>query len=156
MAEFKGKEYTFPDEQDDFVKDSSESEIEIEDDTPEEDRGRKTHERAVEEVTDEELSSYDEKVQARIKKFTRGYHDERRAKEEAFENVRRQNLTPNRLLTKTNNFSNSYLKEAKFILSKPRKLQKRTLKKQSAHINRLLKTEIQTELLLHRNKLPVP
>ena len=40
MAEFKGKEYTFPDEQDDFVKDSSESEIEIEDDTPEEDRGR--------------------------------------------------------------------------------------------------------------------
>ena len=29
------------------------------------------------------MSSYDEKVQKRIKKFTRGYHDERRAKEEA-------------------------------------------------------------------------
>jgi hypothetical protein len=38
----------------------------------------------VEDPTDDELSSYDEKVQARIKKFTRGYHDERRAKEEAF------------------------------------------------------------------------
>jgi hypothetical protein len=37
----------------------------------------------VEDPTDDELSSYDEKVQARIKKFTRGYHDERRAKEEA-------------------------------------------------------------------------
>jgi hypothetical protein len=37
----------------------------------------------VEDPTDDELASYDEKVQARIKKFTRGYHDERRAKEEA-------------------------------------------------------------------------
>lgn len=37
----------------------------------------------VEDPTDDELSSYDEKVQQRIKKFTRGYHDERRAKEEA-------------------------------------------------------------------------
>ena len=37
----------------------------------------------VEDPTEEELASYDEKVQQRIKKFTRGYHDERRAKEEA-------------------------------------------------------------------------
>jgi hypothetical protein len=37
----------------------------------------------VEEPTEDELASYDEKVQQRIKKFTRGYHDERRAKEEA-------------------------------------------------------------------------
>jgi hypothetical protein len=37
----------------------------------------------VEDPTDEELATYDEKVQARMKKFTRGYHDERRAKEEA-------------------------------------------------------------------------
>ena len=36
-----------------------------------------------EDPTEDELNSYDEKVQARIKKFTRGYHDERRAKEEA-------------------------------------------------------------------------
>jgi hypothetical protein len=37
----------------------------------------------VEDPTEEELASYDDKVQQRIKKFTRGYHDERRAKEEA-------------------------------------------------------------------------
>lgn len=61
----------------------SEIEIEIEDDTPTEDRGRRPMAEPPEEVTDDELSSYDEKVQARIKKFTRGYHDERRAKEEA-------------------------------------------------------------------------
>jgi hypothetical protein len=60
----------------------SEIEIEIEDDTPTEDRGRRPMAEPPEEVTDDELSSYDEKVQARIKKFTRGYHDERRAKEE--------------------------------------------------------------------------
>jgi len=37
----------------------------------------------VEDVTEDELSEYDEKVQARIKKLGKGYHDERRAKEEA-------------------------------------------------------------------------
>lgn len=58
-------------------------EVEIEDDTPVGDRNRKPMKEPVEDPTDEELSSYDEKVQARIKKFTRGYHDERRAKEEA-------------------------------------------------------------------------
>ena len=70
-----------PDEQD--AAEDAKFEVEIEDDTPPEDRGRKPSKEPVDEVTDEELSSYDEKVQKRIKKFTRGYHDERRAKEEA-------------------------------------------------------------------------
>ncbi len=84
QAEFKGDEFEFPDEKE--AKDegkSDELEIEIEDDTPEPDRGRKPMKEPVEEPTDDELASYDEKVQQRIKKFTRGYHDERRAKEEA-------------------------------------------------------------------------
>jgi hypothetical protein len=59
-------------------------EVDIEDDTPPEDRRRKPDpEGPPADPTEEELSSYDEKVQSRIKKFTRGYHDERRAKEEA-------------------------------------------------------------------------
>ena len=84
QTEFKGDEFEFPDEKE--AKDegkSDELEIEIEDDTPEPDRGRKPMKEPVEEPTDDELASYDEKVQQRIKKFTRGYHDERRAKEEA-------------------------------------------------------------------------
>lgn len=78
-------------------------EIEVVDDTPAEDRGRKPAD-PPEEVSDEELSSYDEKVQKRIKKFTRGYHDERRAKEqaqrerEAAEELARQALEENRRL----------------------------------------------------------
>ena len=83
-TKFKGEEYIFPDEQEDTGKPVEEEfEVEVEDDTPPEDRGRKPMKEPVEEVTDEELNNYDEKVQARIKKFTRGYHDERRAKEEA-------------------------------------------------------------------------
>jgi len=81
MATKFDDDYTFPDE----VKVKAEDdkfEIEVEDDTPAEDRGRKTAP-PPDDPTDEELSSYDEKVQARIKKFTRGYHDERRAKEAA-------------------------------------------------------------------------
>jgi len=78
-------EFEFPDPDKDDLKAGAEDnfEIEIEDDTPIPDRGRKPMKEPVEDPTDDELASYDEKVQARIKKFTRGYHDERRAKETA-------------------------------------------------------------------------
>lgn len=82
------EEYTFPDEEpkgkpaEPEVQASAAPEIEIEDDTPEKDRGFKAAE-PPEEVDDDELNQYDAKVQKRIKKFTRGYHDERRAKEAA-------------------------------------------------------------------------
>ena len=57
-------------------------EIEIEDDTPEADRGRKAAP-PPQEITNEELENYSEKVKNRIKHFSKGYHDERRAKEAA-------------------------------------------------------------------------
>jgi hypothetical protein len=84
MEDFKD-EFEFPDEKEAKKQAAAEDakfEVEIEDDTPEEDRGRKAAP-PPEDPTEDELASYDEKVQARIKKFTRGYHDERRAKEEA-------------------------------------------------------------------------
>jgi hypothetical protein len=88
QAEFKGDEFEFPDEKEAKGKpvDTQEDggfEVEIEDDTPPEDRGRRPMKTPVEDVTEDELSEYDEKVQARIKKLGKGYHDERRAKEEA-------------------------------------------------------------------------
>jgi hypothetical protein len=58
-------------------------EIEVVDDTPEQDRGRKPMEEPPKDVTEEELAKYDESVQKRIKHFTKGYHEERRAKETA-------------------------------------------------------------------------
>jgi hypothetical protein len=57
-------------------------EIEVEDDTPKADRNRKKSD-PPEEVTDEELENYSEKVKKRIQHFSKGYHDERRAKEQA-------------------------------------------------------------------------
>lgn len=88
---FEGEEFEFPDEKEAKAKakaaaaedDDGDFKVEIEDDTPVEDRGRKPMKEPVDDPTEDELASYDEKVQQRIKKFTRGYHDERRAKEEA-------------------------------------------------------------------------
>lgn len=84
---FEDEEYEFPDEKEAKAakKAAAEDEVtfEIEDDTPTEDRGRKPMATPPEDPSDDELNSYDEKVKQRIKKFTRGYHDERRAKEEA-------------------------------------------------------------------------
>jgi len=61
----------------------SEVEIEIVDDTPPKDRGRKPSD-PPEDPTDEELEGYSEKVRKRMSHLTKGYHDERRAKETAF------------------------------------------------------------------------
>ncbi len=61
---------------------SNELEIEVVDDTPEKDRGRKPSEPPAD-VTEEELEEYSEKVRKRIQHFSKGYHDERRDKETA-------------------------------------------------------------------------
>lgn len=60
------------------------TEIEVVDDTPEADRGRKPMKEAPAEVTDDELEQYSEGVKKRIQHFSKGYHEERRAKEAAF------------------------------------------------------------------------
>jgi hypothetical protein len=65
-----------------MADDDGDYEIEVVDDTPKADRGRKPSD-PPEEVTDEELEDYSEKVRKRIQHFSKGYHDERRAKEQA-------------------------------------------------------------------------
>ena len=88
------EEFKFPDEAEskkakaeekvDFeVEGESTPEIEVVDDTPPEDRGRKPMAEPPKEFGDDELTKYDESVQKRIKHFTKGYHEERRAKETA-------------------------------------------------------------------------
>jgi hypothetical protein len=91
MAEIEKTEFEFPDEVEDNPRkggkvvepESNAPEIEVVDDTPEDDRGRTPMAEPPKDVTDEELSKYDESVQKRIKHFTKGYHEERRAKESA-------------------------------------------------------------------------
>ena len=79
-------EFEFPDELEAKAAAAPEKEdsdeIEIVDDTPEKDRGREPSE-PPSEVSEDELEKYSESVQKRIKHLTKGYHDERRAKENA-------------------------------------------------------------------------
>ena len=63
--------------------DDDEYEVEVVDDTPKADRNRKASD-PPEDITDDELEDYSEKVRKRIQHFSKGYHDERRAKETAF------------------------------------------------------------------------
>ena len=82
-------EFKFPDEIEDtkdeikveIETDDNDVEIEVVDDTPEQDRGRRPLEREVEDPTDEEIESYTQGAQKRIKELTHARHDERRAKE---------------------------------------------------------------------------
>jgi hypothetical protein len=79
-------EYKFPDELDDKtvaleVSTDNDVEVEIVDDTPERDRGRKPLDREVADPTDDEIETYSDGVKKRIKELTHARHDERRAKE---------------------------------------------------------------------------
>ncbi len=85
MAELEKTEFEFPDEieakKTKEVKE--EPEIEVVDDTPEEDRNRTPMQTPPQEPTDEELAAYSQKDRNKLREFTKGYHDERRAKESA-------------------------------------------------------------------------
>lgn len=66
------------------VVEEKEFELEVEDDTPEEDRGRQPlPKEVVEELEQDELEDYSEKVKTRLKQMKKVWHDERREKERA-------------------------------------------------------------------------
>ena len=63
---------------------SDDIEVQIEDDTPPEDRGRKPlPKEMVEELDKDDLEEYSEKVKKRLSQMKKVWHDERREKERA-------------------------------------------------------------------------
>ena len=79
MAEYE--EYKFPDEQDQNT--DLDIEVEIVDDTPEEDKGRQPMPKEiVDDLDRDELEEYDEGVKQKLKQLKKVWHDERRAKEQ--------------------------------------------------------------------------
>jgi hypothetical protein len=84
---FEDTEFKFPDEVEAKGKPSREApeiEIEIEDDTPVEDRGRQPMPKPlVEELEKDELDQYDDNVKTKLKQMRKVWHDERREKESA-------------------------------------------------------------------------
>jgi len=92
MAEIEKTEFEFPHEVEEkqskaggkiVEPESDEPEIEVIDDTPEEDRGREPMKTPPEEPTDEELATYSKRDRTKTREFHKAYHDERRAKEAA-------------------------------------------------------------------------
>jgi hypothetical protein len=90
MAEIEKTEFEFPHEVEEKqskaggkIVESDEPEIEVIDDTPEEDRGREPMKTPPEEPTDEELATYSKRDRTKTREFHKAYHDERRAKEAA-------------------------------------------------------------------------
>lgn len=80
------EQYKFPDELDDDmdIESSDDFEVEIIDDTPEEDRGRTPlPKNIVEELENDDLEEYSEKVKKRLSQMKKVWHDERREKERA-------------------------------------------------------------------------
>ena len=84
---FEDTEFKFPDEVEGKGKPAREApeiEIEIEDDTPVEDRGRQPMPKPlVEELEKDELDQYDDNVKTKLKQMRKVWHDERREKESA-------------------------------------------------------------------------
>lgn len=70
------------DNEDDFQWEVEDADIEVEDDTPEADRGREPMPKEiVDELEADELEDYSEKVKLRLKQMKKVWHDERREKE---------------------------------------------------------------------------
>jgi hypothetical protein len=92
-------------------------EIELIDDTPEQDKGRKPLDREVEDPTEEELGSYSANVRKRLDELTHARHDERRAKEALsrekteLERLAQQLLEENRTLKRSVNDGSKQMAE---------------------------------------------
>jgi hypothetical protein len=86
MPKMETDEFKFPDEleQETQASAADDFEIEIEDDTPPEDRGREPMpKQIVEELENDELEEYSENVKTRLKQLKKVWNDERREKETA-------------------------------------------------------------------------
>ena len=97
-----------------------EVEIEVIDDTPQADRGRKATE-PPDDVTDEELEDYSDKVRKRIKHFSKGYHDERRAKEAAERERQELEQVAHRLIEENKNLKGAVSKNQEALLEQAKR-----------------------------------
>jgi len=132
------EEFKFPDEMEAEKKsaeNNDELEIELIDDTPPEDRGRKPLDREVNDPTDDEIENYSDNVKKRIKELTHARHDERRradqiARErEELERVAQQLINENKQLKQyVNNGSKEYASTLKTSAEQSLEMARRNLK----------------------------
>jgi len=106
--------------------DADSYDIEVVDDTPKADRGRKTSE-APADVTDDELEEYSDKVKNRIKHFSKGYHDERRAKETALRERQELEKLTQQLVEENKQLKNTTTQNQTVMLDQAKKAAEREL-----------------------------
>ena len=94
--------------------------IEVAEDAPEEDRNRKASE-PPEEATEEELKSYSTGVKKRIQHLTKGYHDERRAKEQAMRESQELERVASKLIAENNTLKGTVGKNQSAMLDQAKK-----------------------------------
>jgi hypothetical protein len=139
--EVQGQEIDIEDKEKDF-------ELEIEDDTPEQDRNRQPlPKEMVQELEEDELEEYSEKVKTRLKQMKKVWHDERREKESALrEQQEAVNLAQN--LVEENKKLKSRLTEGEKVINYRRLPAQPSwrCKWQSGHIKRLMTRAIRTKL----------
>jgi hypothetical protein len=86
MPEMNVEDFKFPDEKQESQEQEEQFEVEIEDDTPPEDRGREPMPKPlVEELEQDELDQYDDNVKQKLKQMRKVWHDERARKKAARE-----------------------------------------------------------------------
>jgi hypothetical protein len=109
------EEYKFPDEEDKKVSVEADDafEVEIVDDTPAKDRGRKPLDREVSDPSDDELEAYSDGVKKRIKELTHARHDERRAKETTLREKQELERIAQALIDENRRLKNQYNEGAK-------------------------------------------
>ncbi len=92
-------DFSFEIEDETPVSEADKPEIDVVDDTPEEDRGREPMPKEiVEELENDELEEYSEKVKTRLKQMKKVWHDERREKERVLREQQEALVAAQRLL----------------------------------------------------------
>jgi hypothetical protein len=139
-------EFVFPDEEDaqSAADDSTgtefevnlgdDVEIEVVDDTPDEDKGRPPLDAPVDDPTDDELKEYSGKVQDRIKKLTHARHDERRRADTlARENEELQRVAASAIAAR-DNMRGQYIKGAEVLASQTKAVADKSVQEAKAKL----------------------
>jgi len=111
------EEFKFPDQQEESGGKEDDFEIEIEDDTPEQDRNREPlPQNLVEELENDELDEYSDKVKIRLKQMKKVWHDERREKETALRENQEAIQIAQRLLEENKSLKGRYREGEKVLV----------------------------------------
>jgi len=105
--------------------------IEVVDDVPKKDRGKKPS-TPPDELTDDELESYSEKVKKRIQHFSKGYHDQRRAAEQASREKAELEAIAARLVEENKKLKGTVGENQKAMLEQAKKMVEREVEEAKA------------------------